>query len=159
MSSFFNACIAIAVAFSLVGSSVGFHSWSIHTSGKFSCINSYTTSTSWNSALYSSVNDADVKADIMQAKILLKGQVQGGYFRAQCKNEAFRFRGLLGALRELPDGSTKVVVEGPEQKILSFLKWCKRGPGLTQIVDDVQVEWLDSTGIFDTFEVFTNDKE
>ena len=56
-------------------------------------------------------------------------QSTGGYFRAHARNEAHFNRKLCGALKELGQGQTEIIVEGKTSAIRSFLRWCKKGPG------------------------------
>ncbi|CAN0164244.1 unnamed protein product [Pylaiella littoralis] len=93
-------------------------------------------------------------AALAEARIVVQGQSTGGYFRAQARNEAHFNRKLCGALKELGKGQTEIIVEGKTSAIRSFLRWCKKGPGLSQQIDAVTVDWSDYTGIFDGFEVF-----
>ncbi|CAM9585982.1 unnamed protein product [Discosporangium mesarthrocarpum] len=97
-------------------------------------------------------------AELAEAKILVEGQSTGGYFRAHARNEAFFNRNLCGALKELDMGQTEIIVEGKTSAIRSFIRWCKRGPGLTQQIQAVSVDWAEYTGIFDGFEVFPDEK-
>jgi acylphosphatase len=75
-------------------------------------------------------------------------QAYGGYFRAHARNEAFFHRKLTGALQEYPD-RTEIIVEGKRSAIDSFVRWCRRGPGLGQQIRDVDVSFNDYVGIFD----------
>jgi acylphosphatase len=86
--------------------------------------------------------------ELAEAKIIVKGQAYGGYFRAHARNEAHFNRKLCGALQEFPD-RTEIVVEGKRKAIDSFVRWCRKGPGLAQRIEDVQVNFSDYTGIFD----------
>lgn len=56
-------------------------------------------------------------------------QATGGYFRAHARNEAHFNRKLCGALKELDQGETEIIVEGKTSAIRSFLRWCRKGPG------------------------------
>lgn len=91
---------------------------------------------------------------LAEARIVVRGQSSGGYFRAHARNEAHFNRKLCGALKELGGGHTEIIVEGKTSAIRSFLRWCKKGPGLSQLIEDVTVDWSEYTGIFDGFEVF-----
>ncbi|CAN0333037.1 unnamed protein product, partial [Ectocarpus sp. 13 AM-2016] len=90
---------------------------------------------------------------LAEARIVVQGQSTGGYFRAHARNEAHFNRKLCGALKELGQGQTEIIVEGKTSAIRSFLRWCKRGPGLSQQIQEVTVDWAEYTGIFDGFEV------
>ncbi|CAM9234663.1 unnamed protein product [Ectocarpus sp. 4 AP-2014] len=94
---------------------------------------------------------------LAEARIVVQGQSTGGYFRAHARNEAHFNRKLCGALKELGQGQTEIIVEGKTSAIRSFLRWCKRGPGLSQQIQEVTVHWAEYTGIFDGFEVFPDE--
>eukprot|EP00904_Undaria_pinnatifida_P010088 jgi/Undpi1/6209/HiC_scaffold_20.g08693.m1 len=96
-------------------------------------------------------------ASLAEARIVVQGQSTGGYFRAHARNEAHFNRKLCGALKELGDGKTEIIVEGKTSAIRSFARWCKKGPGLSQRIQDVNVEWTEYTGFFDGFEVFPDE--
>jgi acylphosphatase len=64
--------------------------------------------------------------------------VQGVFFRVECASRARR-RGLVGFVRNLPDGRVEAAFEGPEDAVDSMVAWCRRGPRLAQ-VDFVQTE-------------------
>jgi len=55
------------------------------------------------------------------------GKVQGVGYRFNTKAEADKL-GLAGFVRNDPDGSVYIEVEGPEKRILEFINWCKDGP-------------------------------
>ncbi|CAM9744949.1 unnamed protein product [Chrysoparadoxa australica] len=59
---------------------------------------------------FMTASDADGEETYAEAKIVVKGQAHGGYFRAQARNEAYFNRRLCGALKELPDGGVEMVV-------------------------------------------------
>ncbi|MBL4736088.1 MAG: acylphosphatase, partial [Flavobacteriales bacterium] len=56
-------------------------------------------------------------------KIRIEGKVQGVWFRASTRDEAGRL-GLRGFVRNEPDGSVYAEVEGEENEINEFVKWC-----------------------------------
>lgn len=60
-------------------------------------------------------------------RIRVTGRVQGVGFRAACEAEA-RALGLVGWVKNLPDGSVEVVAEGPEEALAALADWCRRGP-------------------------------
>ncbi|MDI1352734.1 MAG: acylphosphatase [bacterium] len=70
-------------------------------------------------------------------KINIQGKVQGVWYRASAQQAAQRF-GLVGFVKNLPDGGVYCEVEGPEAALLDFVKWCRRGPELAK-VDEVEV--------------------
>ena len=86
-----------------------------------------------------------------RAEIVVRGRVQGVFFRASARDEAERL-GLCGEVRNLPDGSVEAVAEGPREKIEAFVSWCRRGPPAAR-VEDVQVRWSKATGAHQRFRV------
>lgn len=64
----------------------------------------------------------------MAAKnIIVRGKVQGVYYRASTKAKADEL-GLQGFVMNQADGSVLIVVDGPVDKITRLFEWCKRGP-------------------------------
>ncbi|OLC73222.1 MAG: acylphosphatase [Deltaproteobacteria bacterium 13_1_20CM_2_69_21] len=86
-----------------------------------------------------------------RADLLISGRVQGVFYRASAQQEAMRL-GLMGEIRNLPDGRVEAVVEGPKERIEEFIEWCKRGPPAAE-VEHVGVRWSAARGDFRTFMV------
>ena len=55
------------------------------------------------------------------------GRVQGVFYRASTVAEAERL-GLVGWVRNEPDGSVLLEVQGPGDRVEELLGWCKLGP-------------------------------
>ncbi len=89
--------------------------------------------------------------DIRTFKIVIKGKVQGVWFRASAKNEALLI-GLKGKIWNNPDGSVSAIVQGDMDNINLFLNWCRVGPGLAK-VEDVSMEDIDSDIKYKSFEI------
>ena len=87
----------------------------------------------------------------VRATLRIRGKVQGVFYRASTQQEAAR-RGLTGWVRNEPDGSVQAVVEGPEDQVDGFVRWCHRGPEAADVeaVDDRRSA---ATGEFDSFDV------
>ena len=82
---------------------------------------------------------------------VIRGRVQGVYFRAFVRNHAEAL-GLTGYVRNLPGGSAiEVRAEGEKTKLDELLKQLNVGPPRAR-VDRVDVEWSDYTGRFTDFE-------
>eukprot|EP00816_Leptocylindrus_hargravesii_P000998 CAMPEP_0196809872 /NCGR_PEP_ID=MMETSP1362-20130617/9750_1 /TAXON_ID=163516 /ORGANISM="Leptocylindrus danicus, Strain CCMP1856" /LENGTH=155 /DNA_ID=CAMNT_0042184691 /DNA_START=42 /DNA_END=509 /DNA_ORIENTATION=+ len=98
--------------------------------------------------------------DIVACRIQIQGAAQGGYFRAHVKNEAGRFRKLIGTMSppsEDPKAPAEIYVEGKRRSVEGFVRWCKKGDvGLNQraIVLNVSYDEL-PTGMYDDFYVKT----
>jgi acylphosphatase len=86
-----------------------------------------------------------------QAEIIIKGRVQGVFFRQKTKAEAEKLA-LLGWVRNEEDGSVRIVIEGEEEKIKEFIAWAKEGPRFAR-VENIQVGWQSAKNEFSQFEI------
>ena len=86
-----------------------------------------------------------------RAHAVISGRVQGVSFRYYAYHEALK-HGLKGWVRNLSDGRVEALFEGDRQAIERVLAWCKLGPPAAQ-VDEVQVEWQDSSEQLEAFNV------
>jgi len=68
--------------------------------------------------------------------ITVTGSVQGVFFRASTQKIANGFH-LKGFVKNQPDGTVYIEVEGPPQALEKFTTWCQRGP------DSAHVQKLD----------------
>ena len=59
--------------------------------------------------------------------IIVKGKVQGVFFRASTKAVADQL-GVKGTVKNLADGTVAIEAEADEQVMNFFLEWCKEGP-------------------------------
>jgi acylphosphatase len=86
-----------------------------------------------------------------RVQVLIRGRVQGVYFRAAAQREARRL-GLTGWVRNRPDGSVEFLVEGEEEAIREMTGWANHGPSAAR-VDSVDVRWRGYTGEFPEFSI------
>src|SRR5690606_17224761 len=70
--------------------------------------------------------------------LFITGRVQGVFYRREAQREAQKL-GLAGFVRNEEDESVYAEVEGPEDKVGAFIRWCRRGPEHAR-VDAVRVE-------------------
>jgi acylphosphatase len=84
-------------------------------------------------------------------EVIVVGRVQGVGFRWHTTQKA-RALGLVGWVRNLPDGSVRVVAEGSRRSAESLLAWLGQGPDRAN-VDRCEPNWLEPTGEFDHFDV------
>lgn len=63
---------------------------------------------------------------------IVSGRVQGVGYRASTAHEAQRL-GLVGWVRNLPDGSVELEAEGPPDQVAALLGWCDRGPPAARV--------------------------
>ena len=64
--------------------------------------------------------------------IKVSGKVQGVFFRASARDVAGKL-GLAGIVRNEPDGSVYLEVEGEEKDVDAFMEWCRKGPARAQV--------------------------
>ncbi|HEY2224401.1 acylphosphatase [Actinomycetospora sp.] len=63
---------------------------------------------------------------------VIHGRVQGVFYRASAEQEATRL-GVAGWVRNLPDGTVELVVEGDDAAVERMLEWAGRGPSHAQV--------------------------
>lgn len=71
-------------------------------------------------------------------KLKIKGRVQGVWYRKSTYVEANRL-GLMGFVRNEPDGTVYAEAEGEEDVLDALISWCKVGPRLAR-VSEVEIE-------------------
>ncbi len=86
-----------------------------------------------------------------QVHCIVRGRVQGVFFRAASQREARRL-GLTGWVRNLSDGSVEVVAEGEDDRLKEFIQWAQRGPSAAR-VDRVDTRWRAYSGEFTDFRI------
>jgi acylphosphatase len=79
-----------------------------------------------------------------RAHVVIRGQVQGVFFRAEARDRAASL-GLGGWVRNNPDGTVEAVFEGERERVESMVDWCRRGPALAH-VETVAVAWEEPQG-------------
>jgi len=67
---------------------------------------------------------------------IVKGRVQGVYFRAYTEKAAQDFC-LVGWVRNLPDGTVEIEAEGDEIMVENFQKWLWQGSPSSNVRDVV----------------------
>ncbi len=88
---------------------------------------------------------------IKRAHLLVKGLVQGVFYRSSAR-QVGRQLGLNGWVKNLPDGRVEIIIEGEEEKIEEFIKWCWKGPP-SALVDNVDVSYSEALGEFNDFSI------
>ena len=81
-------------------------------------------------------------------RLVIRGQVQGVWFRESMRREAERL-GVTGWVANRADGSVEAIVQGARQKVEEITRWARRGPGEAQVTEVVAT---DATGEFSAFE-------
>ena len=84
-------------------------------------------------------------------RVLVTGRVQGVGFRFFTLHKA-RSQGVVGYVRNLPDGRVEVAAEGTRRSLEGLLRDLREGPSGGQ-VRDVSVEWCEPTRKYSSFDV------
>lgn len=90
-------------------------------------------------------------ADGKRLHAIARGRVQGVGFRYFVIQRA-RAYGLQGYVLNRRDGGVEVVAEGPREKLEKLLDELHEGPR-SGVVRDVEVDWQETSGEFDGFDV------
>jgi len=83
--------------------------------------------------------------------LVVRGRVQGVYFRASAQREAKRL-GLTGWIKNRDDGGVEIVAEGEEDQVKDLLVWAQHGPS-TARVEEVDTRWRSYTGEYSEFKI------
>ena len=86
-----------------------------------------------------------------RARIIVRGIVQGVYFRDSTRRKAEEFH-VAGIVRNRPDGTVEIVCEGPEDAVKSLIEWCGHGPR-GAFVEHTEITWGTYTGEFRDFRI------
>ena len=92
-----------------------------------------------------------MSTDTQQLHAIVRGQVQGVNFRSSTQAQARRL-GLLGWVRNRPEGTVEVVAEGSRSALEQLLGFLHTGPA-TAVVNDVQPTWLPAMHTHKQYEV------
>jgi acylphosphatase len=66
-------------------------------------------------------------SDQVRSRVVVRGYVQGVFFRDSCRREASA-RGVAGWVTNRPDGAVEAVFEGEPGAVTAMVDWCRRGP-------------------------------
>jgi len=83
--------------------------------------------------------------------IIISGNVQGVFFRHNTNKVANKL-GLKGFVKNLPDGTVEVIVEGDEEKLKELIKFCKKGPEGAD-VENIEIEQEEAKNEFTRFSI------
>jgi acylphosphatase len=88
---------------------------------------------------------------LKQLQLVVRGRVQGVFFRASTQREARRL-GLTGWVKNRGDGAVEMLAEGEEAQLRQLCMWAEKGPTAAR-VEDVQVRWRSYGGEFPDFRI------
>ncbi len=91
------------------------------------------------------------KAKLVRGHLLIKGRVQGVFFRASTVRVA-REHNITGWVANRSGGTVEAVLEGDKGAVEKVIKWCRSGPPMA-MVEGVEVTWEDYRGEFTEFSV------
>lgn len=77
------------------------------------------------------------RVDEVGADVRVTGRVQGVAFRFYAEQQAAEL-GVAGWVRNEPDGSVALHLEGARDAVDAMVAWCRRGPS-SAVVEDVDV--------------------
>ena len=83
--------------------------------------------------------------------ILVKGKVQGVFFRATARDVA-RSLGVKGWVRNRWDRKVELVIEGDIEAVNRMIDWCRQGPP-GAVVTGIKVEEQPFKGEFENFTI------
>jgi acylphosphatase len=89
--------------------------------------------------------DAEAPAEIQRLEATVRGVVQGVGFRWFVLREAGRLE-LAGWVANHPDGSVRVVAEGPPRDLAALLQLLEEGPA-GAVVERVLHVWMPTAGL------------
>ncbi|MGM0558125.1 MAG: acylphosphatase [Myxococcota bacterium] len=81
----------------------------------------------------------------------ISGEVQGVFYRATTRETA-QSLGVKGWVKNLSDGTVRLVAEGPKSRLEELVEWAHEGSPAAR-VEDVDVDWSDATGEFSDFHI------
>jgi acylphosphatase len=84
-------------------------------------------------------------------RAIVSGRVQGVAYRASTVTEARRL-GIVGWVKNRPDGRVELEAQGPADMIAALVNWCHQGPPAAK-VDRVELTELVVTNADRDFEI------
>ena len=82
--------------------------------------------------------------------LLVKGEVQGVFFRATAKKIADKLN-LTGWIKNTNDGDVEAIATGDQQQLDEFINWCRKGPERAEVEEVIVTQEKETS--FDDFEV------
>ena len=71
--------------------------------------------------------------------LLIKGKVQGVFYRATAKDVADEL-GLTGWVKNTRAGDVEAVVSGSDEQVQKFITWCRKGPRRAEVTEVAATE-------------------
>ena len=76
--------------------------------------------------------------------LIIEGRVQGVWFRESTRRQVLKIGGLTGWVKNQPDNTVKLIVEGNREKVQQLLDWCQSGPPMARVqsIDILEENYL-----------------
>jgi len=71
--------------------------------------------------------------------LLIKGKVQGVFYRASAKTAAERLH-ITGWVKNTPEGHVEALASGEEGDLRQFVEWCRKGPAEAVVSEVIELE-------------------
>jgi acylphosphatase len=84
-------------------------------------------------------------------RFVIQGEVQGVGYRFFAQRAAARHQ-VFGQVRNCPDGTVEVVVEGPDKDVEEFKKDLITGPQWSRVAQVEETD-IEPTGLFSSFRI------
>lgn len=84
-------------------------------------------------------------------RLIIKGRVQGVWYRASAREKA-RSLGVMGWVRNMPDGAVEAHIQGENASLEDMISWCRQGPPGAR-VDAVDIEEVRPDAGIRSFEI------
>lgn len=92
---------------------------------------------------------ADLFKERSRVHIVVRGKVQGVFFRDYAKKEADKLQ-LTGWAKNTDDGGVEIVAEGDKTCLRRFIVLCEKGNPLSTVTN-VDYDWEEYSGKFNDF--------
>jgi len=86
-----------------------------------------------------------------KVRAIVYGRVQGVWYRAHTRDKGVEL-GLVGSVKNLPDGTVEIVAQGEDGPIEALMTWARRGPSLAEVTE-VRIREMAEDEELSSFEV------
>jgi acylphosphatase len=83
--------------------------------------------------------------------VRIEGRVQGVCFRHYTRKTAIQL-GLIGWVRNSPDGAVETLIHGPDEAVKRMLEWLEHGPSAAT-VNQIQAAPADGEALLPGFKI------
>ncbi|MCL1925598.1 MAG: acylphosphatase [Syntrophorhabdaceae bacterium] len=90
-------------------------------------------------------------SDIVEARVIVSGRVQGVSFRAHTAETAMK-AGVHGWVRNLPERQVEAVLQGKQNAVEKVVGFMRTGPPMAHVID-MAVSWRTPTETFHGFNI------